>query len=56
MKSDFSIVHQQVMAAFVSMGGTKYFRPLRNNILKNHGWNYADYESECLVRFTDRSN
>ncbi len=55
-KADFDIVHQKVITAFVNMGGSEYFRPLRNEILRVNGWSYEEYEGECLVRFTDCSN
>lgn len=56
MKIEFDIVHQKVITAFVNMGGSEYFRPLRNEILKANGWSYEEYENECLVRLTDCSN
>lgn len=56
MKLDFSIVHDKVLRAYVSLGGTQYFRALRNEILKAGGWEYSDYENHCLMKLTDISN
>lgn len=56
MKIEFDIVHQKVITAFVNMGGSEYFRPLRNEILKANGWSYEEYENECLVMAANCSN
>jgi hypothetical protein len=56
MKLDFPQVHEKVLRAYVSFGGTQYFRAFRNEILKANGWEYSEYENECLVKLTDTSN
>ena len=55
MKLEFSQVHEKVLRAYVSFGGTQYFRAFRNEILKASGWTYPEYESVCANSFTNES-
>jgi hypothetical protein len=41
MKLEFSQVHEKVLRAYVSFGGTQYFREFRNEIIKANGWDKA---------------
>jgi len=56
MKIDFAIVHKKILRAYLSLGGTQYFRAFRNEILKASGWTYPEYEESCLTKLTDTSN
>lgn len=43
-KASFEKVHQVIIRAYISLGGTQHFRALRNEILKANGWEYSEYE------------
>lgn len=55
MKIDFAIVHKKILRAYLSLGGTQYFRAFRNEILKGSGWTYPEYESICANSFANGS-
>jgi hypothetical protein len=55
MKIDFAIVNKKILRAYLSFGGTQYFRAFRNEILKASGWTYPEYESVRANSFTNES-